>query len=128
MGKAKKPWNHPDTIARFWDRVEMDPKSGCFLFLGALDRGWGRLKVWGLPGCPGGLVWAHRYAYALEHGPVEIGSDVHHRHDRCSNRNCVNVDHLEPVGHDTHGEVSRDHQLQAERDPWASEIYSEPIL
>jgi hypothetical protein len=37
---------------------------------------------------------AHRAAYALEHGPLEPGVQLHHT---CGNRRCVNVAHLKPV-------------------------------
>lgn len=39
----------------------------------------------------GTMVYAHRWAYMRERGPIPAGMDIDHI---CHNRACVNVDHL----------------------------------
>jgi hypothetical protein len=81
----------PETIARFWSRVD---KSGpCWLWTaGRNGDGYGYAtfnKV---------NVGAHRMAYFLTRGPIPEGLHLDHL---CRVRSCVNPDHLEPV---TNGE------------------------
>ena len=127
MKQKRLPWNHEKTVARFWARVTKCHNCECWLFRGSEYRGWGRLKVWGFPGCPKGVVQAHRYAYALEHGTLDPEDDIHHDHDICKHRNCVNHAHLSPVDHEKHGEISRGQQL-SDIDPWSGDDYLGQIL
>lgn len=106
MSAKAKPWSHETTIQKFWVRVKPCPNCSCLLFQGYLHNGWARLRVRGFPGCPGNFVWAHRYAYALSHGVPAPGHDIHHDHDRCHHRNCVNSEHLEAIDHIEHAKIS----------------------
>ncbi len=100
-------WNDPRVVARFLARCEPCPHCECVLFKGSIARGgWGRIVAHGFPGCPSGRVYAHRYIYALVFGAPELGEDVHHQHDICGHRNCVNPYHLETIRHTEHALVS----------------------
>lgn len=73
--------------ARFWSKVD---KTGCCWSWTAALRGDGYPTFWS----NGRQVGAHRLSYEMEHGPIPSGMQIDHR---CSNRACVNPDHLEPV-------------------------------
>lgn len=67
-----------------------EPFSGCWLWIGCLDRhGYGQFNADGLVRCG-----AHRAAYELFVGPVAEGLDLDHL---CRVPCCVNPQHLEPV-------------------------------
>lgn len=69
-------------------RVSPAP-GGCLLWTGKINnRGYG-VFWW-----RGRDVYAHRAAWEMERGPVPEGMQLDHR---CRVRNCVNVEHLEPV-------------------------------
>ncbi len=112
-------WNDPTTVARFRARCApcvLADGCACILFDGYTERGWGRIAAHGFPGCPGARVLAHRYAFALAHGPAAAGDDVHHRHDVCRHRNCVNPAHLEAVEHGAHGGLSSAQRWDVDRE------------
>lgn len=71
----------------FWNKVEKT--NGCWIWMGARNSdGYGNLQA-------EGRYWkAHRYAWYLLRGSVP--SELDHL---CSNRMCVNPDHLEGVTH-----------------------------
>jgi hypothetical protein len=56
------------------------------------------------------MVKAHRYSYAIRHGNIPEGHDVHHDHKICHHRNCVDSDHLGAINHNSHGGVSKEFQ------------------
>lgn len=62
-----------------------DPNSGCQIWLGALVRDHGILKVNGKP------RYAHRVAYELGHGPIPPKKWVLHK---CGTASCIRIDHL----------------------------------
>lgn len=68
----------------------VDPETGCWLWTGALVRGYGRV---GIPATRRTMP-AHRYYWERVNGPVPDGLEMDHL---CRVRACVNPDHLEPV-------------------------------
>lgn len=90
--------------ARLWSRVD---RSGgphtCWLWLGRTNaKGYGRITVNG----QGRFV--HRVAYELLVGPIPDGLQIDHvKASGCTNRNCVNPEHLEPV-------TSRENNLRSD--------------
>jgi hypothetical protein len=81
----------PPTEERFYDSIEPEPNSGCWLFALGGPRGYGYLSVGGRGGR---RVLAHRFSYELHVGPVPEGLVLDHL---CRVRRCVNPRHLEPV-------------------------------
>jgi hypothetical protein len=69
--------------ARFWSKVEMVTESGCWIWMGGLDRN-------------GYTYGKHRKAYAALRGEFDRSLDLDHL---CRVRCCVNPWHLEPVTH-----------------------------
>jgi len=63
-----------------------EPNTGCYLWLGSIDRqGYGRTKMRGL-----GMVRAHRAAWYITKGNWPKGILMH----SCDTPGCVNIDHL----------------------------------
>lgn len=74
--------------ARFAAKWELDPATGCHVWIGYRSReGYGRFRY------DGRTQYAHRFAYRLRHGRDPEGDTDH----LCRNRACVNADHLEDV-------------------------------
>lgn len=63
-------------------------EGGCLVWQGPTVQGYGTVFS------DGNRVRAHRYVYALTHGPIPVDMVVDHI---CRNRRCVNVDHLRLV-------------------------------
>jgi hypothetical protein len=73
----------------WWSQVI--PTDGCWVWAGATNsNGYGAFKL------SRSVQSAHRASYAIKHGHIPDGMDVHHK---CNNRLCVNPDHLEAVTH-----------------------------
>jgi hypothetical protein len=70
---------------RFWAHVDCGGDAECWLWTGALARGYGAMKV------AGRVVKAHRFSYEMQHGPPAPGLVVMHT---CDNPPCVNPAHL----------------------------------
>lgn len=69
---------------RFMSFVSPEPNSGCWLWLGALARGYGAFSF-------GKLMRAPRFSYEEFKGEIPAGHVVRHT---CDNKLCVNPDHL----------------------------------
>lgn len=74
------------TEAERWDQSS-SPEGDCVVWRKGLKNGYGLFS----PAGSRTQVYAHRYAYELEHGPIPEGMIVDHT---CWNRACVNPDHL----------------------------------
>lgn len=67
--------------------ASVDRTGACWLWTGATDKdGYGTVKLRGRR-----VEKAHRLAYRLAHGDIELGKMVCHR---CDNPRCCNPDHL----------------------------------
>lgn len=64
------------------------PRADCLIWVGANDRGYGRIYV------NGTAARVHRVAWELEHGPIPDGMTIDHL---CRVRACVNTHHMELV-------------------------------
>ena len=70
------------------DNFVPEPNSGCWLWLGGVNEGYGRVRVGRKQ------AMAHRVMYEREVGPIPKGLTLDHL---CRVRSCVNPAHLEPV-------------------------------
>ena len=83
------------TLKRFWDKVEPEPTTGCWLWSASISTGdshtgGGYGRLWNGER----VVLAHRLSYEHFVGPVPEGLVLDHL---CETRACVNPVHLEPV-------------------------------
>lgn len=83
---------------RFWDKVMPVPFSGCWFWLGAVNKGNG----YGVfqRGRGPGVTTAHRHSYQNLVGAIPEGLELDHL---CRVRCCCNPAHLEPVTHRENG-------------------------
>jgi hypothetical protein len=80
-------------VERFEAKIEPEPNSGCWIWLGCRDKaGYGRVSVKGLSNLD--VENAHRVAYELFRGSIPIGHVIDHL---CRNKWCVNPAHLDAV-------------------------------
>jgi HNH endonuclease len=71
---------------RFWATVATTEDDWCWEWTGCVGKtGYGQLRR------SGKSLYAHRYAWELTHGPLDVGQCVLHR---CDNPVCVRPDHL----------------------------------
>lgn len=77
-------------LERKLSKVELIPFSGCWIWLGAVDKdGYGVIR-----GARHGVGWtdkAHRLSFAYRVAPIPPGAHVLHR---CDTPACINPDHL----------------------------------
>lgn len=80
------------TIAdRFWSKVDVlgESPADCWLWTASKTAdGYGQFRV------AGRNVYAHRFAYEQQHGPVATQTTLDHL---CRTRACVRPSHLDPV-------------------------------
>jgi hypothetical protein len=79
-------------IARFDRYVDRSDESGCWMWKGRADKGYGRFSV--QQNGRQYLIQAHRVAYALYTSAIPAGLEIDHL---CRNKLCVNPAHLEAV-------------------------------
>lgn len=83
-------------LERFMKSISPEPNSGCWLWLGAVDRkGYGTISI-ATGGGKKRAAFAHRISHELFRGAIPTGMEIDHL---CRLPCCVNPDHLEPVTH-----------------------------
>lgn len=94
MAKRRLPQDPQAQVERFWAKVEPEPNSGCYLWVGAIQRrrhgAYGVFQAYGQRTTNS----AHVFAYRMAKGALPIGTEIDHL---CRNTQCVNPDHLEAV-------------------------------
>src|SRR5438445_11701273 len=81
----------PVELERFLAKIEHEPMSGCWIWIGAtIPGGYGQFKLRGWRH----MKLAHRVSYEHFRGPIPSGLQLDHR---CRIRCCVNPEHLEAV-------------------------------
>lgn len=75
---------------RLLEKIKL--RGSCWEFTGALSTGGYGVLSGGVG--PNYAVYAHRVSYELHVGPIPAGLTIDHL---CSNRRCVNPEHLEAV-------------------------------
>lgn len=81
----------PHWYPRFAAKVEVDPDTGCWVWIAARNhQGYGKFQY-----ATKDTRVAHRVSYEAFHGPIPDGLVLDHF--ACNNRSCVNPDHVRPV-------------------------------
>lgn len=75
----------PNTIADFWQKVNICGPDECWEWQGRKDMGYGKF------GWKNNDVWAHRMAWIITSGDIPPGTVVRHI---CDNPSCCNPAHL----------------------------------
>jgi hypothetical protein len=80
---------------RYWDKLIPEPNTGCWLWLGCINKqGYGKIS-WRIDGKQF-YSYIHRYIFEKLRGSIASGLELDHR---CKNTVCCNPYHLEPVTH-----------------------------
>ena len=91
MGQHSATFGDSRLPDRFWDKVEPEPNTGCWLWSAAVNQaGYAWYNVSGDPDR------GHRVSYEALVGAIPDGLEIDHL---CRVRCCVNPDHLEAVPH-----------------------------
>lgn len=83
-----------DALARFMDKVAVDPATECWRWKTAKPKEYGHFAFGGK------RYLAHRWIWAHTHGPIPAGMDIDHIH-HCY---CVNPAHLRMCTHAQNGQ------------------------
>jgi hypothetical protein len=89
--KDKKPRQRlPVTLEeKFW-QYTIELPNGCIQWVAGIDASYyGEFYV-----APDKIIYAHRYAWEADRGPIPDGLQVDHL---CHNRGCVNVKHMQLI-------------------------------
>lgn len=79
-------WGRDPARVRFYDRIEMVPESGCWIWTGTVNpKGYGYLRLNGVG------TFAHRLSWQLHRGEVPADLCVCHK---CDVPSCCNPNHL----------------------------------
>lgn len=90
--------NFEKTISYLDRRTNTNARSGCLEWSGPKTKqGYGTFNTEGVK------TTAHRAVYWIFHGGSISGMEVHHK---CSNKSCVNIDHLEALTKAEHAKLS----------------------
>jgi hypothetical protein len=108
---GRRLWG-PRDLARFWSHVARNGDGSCWPWQGAVtSAGYG---VFHLAAGPGGMWYAHRFAYRVGVGPIPDGQDVHHV---CRCRSCCNPAHLALVPAPAHLAAARERRWRSRGRP-----------
>ncbi|MDE2103592.1 MAG: HNH endonuclease [Patescibacteria group bacterium] len=77
-------------LDRFWSKISVDAKTGCWLWTGHVNKRWGYGQFWD----GRRVVGAHSFSFAAFKGKPAAGIEPDHL---CRIRRCVNPAHLEGV-------------------------------
>lgn len=81
-------------MARFQEKVRIDP-DGCHRWIGCITaKGYGKFRVGSTADGSRRTVQAHRWHWEQVKGPIPDGLEPDHL---CRHRECVRLEHLEPV-------------------------------
>lgn len=83
--EAERPTPEEEARRKLAARSTRDDVTGCLVWNGRLERGYGRMQY------DGRTQYAHRIAWQLARGPIGEGRTIDHL---CHNRACIEVDHL----------------------------------
>jgi hypothetical protein len=92
MVRGAKGGIRSEPLARFWQRVFVDPETGCWLWTGALRGTTGYASFWD----GRYVVTGHAWAYRTFIGRYKRSLELDHL---CRVHRCVCPWHLEPVTH-----------------------------
>lgn len=83
-----------DLPGRIGRKIEIDAKTGCWIWMGCTVNGYGRVRMGQK------LRLAHCVTYEFLVGPIPAGLEIDHVKKRgCTSRACCNPAHMEPVTH-----------------------------
>lgn len=83
---------------RFWNKCSPCPMTGCWLWLGNVNRdGYGKIRWGSRSDGTRAMPSAHQVSYEVALGKVPPGMELDHR--KCRTRSCCNPAHLEAVTH-----------------------------
>lgn len=88
-----------NTIESILARVSHDSPTGCWLWQGYVNKGYGHVTFEGKSGRS-----VHRIIYTALKEDVPSTLDLHHT---CPNKHCCNPAHLEPLPHPEHIRLNR---------------------